>query len=112
MAESRQETTSILVVEDDPAVGDLLRTLLSDVAGWGATVVHDAAQAREVIRQVKIDALVLDIRLPGLSGLELLALLRDDPGWQDPPIILVSADDRQPGIREAIQPGEAVNFIK
>jgi CheY-like chemotaxis protein len=111
MAELHQVTRSILVVEDDPAVGELLRTLLSDVAGWGATVVHDAAQAREVIRQVKIDALVLDVNLPGLSGFELLALLCDDPEWHEPPVILVSAAE-QPGIREALQRGDAVRFIK
>jgi DNA-binding response OmpR family regulator len=59
-------TVSILVVEDDPGVADLLRELLNDVDGWGATVVPDAAAARSTVQQVQIDVLVLDVELPGI----------------------------------------------
>ncbi len=41
-------TLTILVVEDDRAAAELMRDLLNDVPGWGATVVHDAAAAVEV----------------------------------------------------------------
>ena len=100
-------TLSILVVEDDHAVAELMRTLLNQVAGWGATVVHDAAAAREVFRHVRIEVLALDVNLPGISGLELLELLRRDPGWDEPPVILMSAVADQPGIREAVSRGTA-----
>ena len=100
-------TLSILVVEDDHAVAELMRTLLNQVAGWGATVVHDAAAAREVFRHVRIEVLVLDVNLPGISGLELLELLRRDPSWNEPPVILMSALADQPGIREVVGGGMA-----
>ena len=74
-------TLSILVVEDDEAVAELIRTILNDVAGWGTTVVHDASAAREVLRHVRIEVLVVDVNLQGISGLELLVLLRQDPHW-------------------------------
>ena len=41
------ETLSILVVEDVVAVAELVRAVLNEVLGWGATIVHDAAAARE-----------------------------------------------------------------
>ena len=104
-------TLTILVVEDDSAVAELLRALLNDVPGWGATVVHDAAAAREVFRHVSVEVLIVDVNLPGISGLELLALLREDPDWHDPPVILVSADRDQAGIREAVRRGDAARFI-
>jgi DNA-binding response OmpR family regulator len=66
------ETLSILVVEDDVAVAELIRTVLNDVTGWGATIVHNAAAAREVFRHVQIEVLVVDVNLPGISGIELL----------------------------------------
>jgi DNA-binding response OmpR family regulator len=72
------DTITILVVEDDAAVAELLREVLNDVPGWGATVVHDAAAARAVFPYVQIDVIVLDLNLPGISGLELLELLRRD----------------------------------
>ena len=104
-------TLSILVVEDDEAVGELLRTLLNQVPGWGATVVHDAAAAREVLRHVRIEALVVDVNLPGISGLELLDLLRADPQWHEPPVILMSANVTEAEVQEAIRRGVAVKFL-
>jgi DNA-binding response OmpR family regulator len=104
-------TLTILVVEDDSAVAELLRALLNDVPGWGATVVHDAAAAREVFRHVSVEVLIVDVNLPGISGLELLELLRRDPEWREPPVILMSAAPHQPGIAAAVESGAAVTFI-
>ena len=68
MTSPEQSTLSILVVEDDPGVAELLRELLNDVEGWGATVAADASAARATFQQVQIDVLILDIDLPGISG--------------------------------------------
>jgi CheY-like chemotaxis protein len=106
------QTLSILVVEDDEAVAELIRTVLNDVTGWGVTVVHDASAAREVFRHVLIEMLVVDVNLPGISGLELLVLLRQDPDWNEPPIILMSADAGQAGISEALRDGLATTFLR
>ncbi len=104
-------TLTVLVVEDDAAVAELLRAMLNDVSGWGATVVHDAAAARAVFPHNQVDVLILDVNLPGISGLELLALLRDDPEWHDPPVILISANPRQPGVAATLAQGHAVRLI-
>lgn len=105
-------TVSILVVEDDEAVAELIRTVLNDVVGWGATVVHDAAAAREVFRHVRVEVLVLDVNLPGISGIELLPLLRQDPHWDEPPIILMSAAPEQPAVVDAVRHGLVTTFIR
>ncbi len=110
MPSAHEPTLSILVVEDDDAVAELVRTLLNQVPGWGATVVHDAAAAREVFRHVRIEVLVVDVNLPGISGLELLDLLRRDPAWDEPPVILMSANPDQPAIQAALRRG-VVRFI-
>ena len=104
-------TLSILVVEDDEPTAELLRAVLNDVSGWGATVVHDAAAAREVFKHVRIEVLVLDVNLPGITGLELLELLRRDPHWAEPPVILMSAHVENPDVQEAMRRGDAVRFL-
>jgi DNA-binding response OmpR family regulator len=105
------ETLSILVVEDDVAVAELIRTVLNDVTGWGATIVHDAAAAREVFRHVRIEVLVVDVNLPGISGLELLELLRKDPHWDEPPVLLMSGRPDQAGIATAMRDGLVTAFL-
>ena len=102
---------TILVVEDDEALAELLRLLLNRVPGWGATVVRDAAAAREVFHHLQVDLLVLDVNLPGISGLELLPLLRADPHWHDQPVVLMSADPGQPAIQEAVTRGDVAQFL-
>ena len=104
-------TLTVLVVEDDPAVADLLRALLNRMPGWGATVVQHAAAAIEVVKNVRVEALVLDVNLPGISGIELLALLRTSPHWRQPPVILLSADAEQRAVQEALDQGLVFRFL-
>jgi DNA-binding response OmpR family regulator len=111
MERSTGGTLSILVVEDDEGAADLIRSILNDEIGWGATVVHDAAAARAVFQHVRIEVLVLDVNLPGVSGIELLGLLRQDPHWDEPPIILMSADPGQPAVADALREGAVTTFL-
>ena len=112
MEQGSDHTLSILVVEDDVAIAALIRTVLNDEIGWGATVVHSADAARQVLRHVRSEVLVIDVNLPGTSGLELLALLRQDPHWHEAPIILMSANDDQPGIHRAVRDGLVTAFLR
>ena len=111
MIASEHSTLSILVVEDDPGVADLLHELLNDVDGWGATVAPEAAAARSTFQQVLIDVLVLDVNLPGISGLELLELLKQEPGWHDQPVIIMSANVDDPRVREAIRRAQVTEVL-
>lgn len=111
MQRASEQTLSILVVEDDEAVAELIRAILNDVPGWGSTVVHDAAAARAVFQHVRIEVLVVDVNLPGISGLELLSLLQNDSHWNEPPVILMSAHASQPGIAEATRAGLVTSFL-
>ena len=106
-----EQTLSILVVEDDVAVAELIRTVLNDVVGWGATIVHDASAARAVFQHVQIEVLVLDVNLPGNLGLELLDLLRQDAHWNEPPTILMSANPGQADIADAVRNGLVTAFL-
>jgi two-component system, OmpR family, phosphate regulon response regulator PhoB len=83
-------TTSILVVEDEPAIQELLRMNLED-AGFSVRTVADAETAQTHIKHALPDLVLLDWMLPGLSGLAFARSLRSDARTRELPIIMVTA---------------------
>lgn len=79
----------ILVVEDDPDIAELVEHHLSR-AGYDTSVVGTGTEALEQIRR-RPDLVVLDLMLPGLSGLEICRLMRGDPQTASVPIIMLTA---------------------
>jgi two-component system, OmpR family, phosphate regulon response regulator PhoB len=83
-------TPSILVVEDEPAIRELLKVNLED-AGYEVREAEDAEAAKSELNQVLPDLLLLDWMLPGQSGLALARQLRGSPRTRDLPIIMLTA---------------------
>jgi len=67
----------ILLVEDDPAILELLRRQIAS-DGYEALVVSDGEQARQALGAQDPDVMVVDVNLPGLSGMELLRVAREE----------------------------------
>ena len=84
------DTTSVLVVEDEPAIVELVTYSLRE-AGWEIRTADTAAGAWDSISRGKPDLLLLDWMLPDQSGLRLLARLRGDRDFQDIPVIMLTA---------------------
>ena len=79
----------ILLVDDDPALRTLLRTTY-EVADVAVVEAKDAVVARREIRTARPDVIVLDINMPGTTGLELCAELKAAPATRDIPIVLLT----------------------
>ena len=77
----------ILVVEDEPKIASLLRDYLAN-AGYEVTVLDDGAVAASWVREHAPDAVLLDIMLPGQSGLDVCKSIR---GFSSVPILMVTA---------------------
>jgi response regulator RpfG family c-di-GMP phosphodiesterase len=82
----------ILLVDDDPALRTLLKTTF-EVADVAVVEAEDAASARRKIRSARPDVIVLDINMPGTSGLELCAELKASRATRDIPIVLLTGSD-------------------
>jgi two-component system, OmpR family, response regulator MtrA len=80
----------VLVVEDEPAIADVLRLNLR-AAGYGVEVVADGASALDAVRDLRPSAVVLDIGLPVLDGIEVCRRLRARGDWT--PVLFVTARD-------------------
>ena len=79
----------ILLVDDDPALRTLLRTTF-EVADVDVSEADGAAAARRRIRAARPDVIVLDVHMPGTSGLELCEELKADPATSSIPVILLT----------------------
>ncbi len=99
MAAINDETMHLLVVDDDTRIRQLLSSFLSE-HGFRVTAAGDAGAARERMRAMAFDLIILDIMMPGESGLELSRHLRSEKN--DVPILFLSAladaDDRIAGL--------------
>jgi EAL domain-containing protein (putative c-di-GMP-specific phosphodiesterase class I)/CheY-like chemotaxis protein len=92
----------VLVVDDEEAIRFLVAFNLTD-AGIEVVEASSGEQALDLIRQGTFSAVVLDNRMPGMSGVELIRLLRSDRASRTLPVILVTAadqvDDRVAGLQ-------------
>ena len=80
----------ILVVDDEPVLAEMVSMALR-YEGWTITTAGDGAAALAAARQTRPDAVVLDVMLPDISGLEVLGALRElMPGL---PVLLLTAKD-------------------
>jgi DNA-binding NarL/FixJ family response regulator len=81
----------VLIVDDDPQVGRQLRELLTDFEHDVVGLASDGSQALVLIKALRPDVVVTDLRMPGMSGIILTTLVRQLPS--PPAVIVVSAYD-------------------
>jgi DNA-binding response OmpR family regulator len=80
----------VLLVEDEPHIAEAVRFLLMR-EGWQVTVHGNGADAAERVLMLAPDLLILDVMLPGASGLDVLAALRGNPATSGLPVLMLTA---------------------
>ena len=80
----------VLIAEDEPTILETLSFLLGR-AGWSVAAVTDGAAVLDTVRRRRPQVLVLDVMLPGRSGLDILRSLRADPEQADIPVLILTA---------------------
>ena len=95
---------SVLVVDDNPENRDMLSRRLAR-RGYTVAVAEDGQQALTLTEAQHFDLVLLDIMMPGISGLEVLKILRQRYSVADLPVIMATAKDQSTDIVEALQLG-------
>ncbi len=87
--EGYAQPLKVMLVDDDPY---LLQTLIQQLNPFGfkITTLADPQHFWQVLQSVQPDALVLDIKIPGINGFELCQVVRHDPKWKRLPILFLS----------------------
>ena len=79
----------ILVVDDEPSVRSLVKDLLGD-AGYHVLAAPDGPQGLDLLHKLRPDLIVLDIMLPGMSGIDVVREIMQDSTLRDTPILIIS----------------------
>jgi DNA-binding response OmpR family regulator len=80
----------VLIADDDADIRDLVAFKLEQ-AGLDVVAVGDGVAAIEAVRARRPKVVVLDVSMPGMSGLDVCRMLRADPATQNVPVIMLTA---------------------
>ncbi len=92
----------VLIAEDDPVVAQLISEEISERLYIATHVVANGALVPEAVAARRPDLLILDLALPGLSGLDVFDIMRSDPAGQEVPVLFLtgSPDKVEPSMLE------------
>jgi CheY-like chemotaxis protein len=99
------------MVEDHPDIADLYQLKLQ-LEGYRVAVAADGATGLELARALKPDVTLLDVHLPHLDGLQLLAALREDEATRNLLVVIFSEDDNPELVAEAKRLSAAAYLVK
>ncbi|MGH2786809.1 MAG: response regulator [Actinomycetota bacterium] len=102
-------STRVLVIDDEPSIRVLVRMVLEE-DGYTVLEAANGEKGLDVAEQESPHLVLLDIRLPGIDGWEVLRRLRD----REPPpvVVMMSAHSSEPTLRRAEREGSSGYLIK
>ena len=98
-----------LIIDDNRSTADALYQMLT-VLDVNARVAYGASPAMTLLSSFVPALILLDINMPGVDGLEILAYLRREPRLVPVPVIVITSDD-QPETRARVMKGRANAMI-
>jgi two-component system alkaline phosphatase synthesis response regulator PhoP len=94
---------TVLVIDDQWSMQELARLVLQ-AAGYRVLVAGDGATGLSLARTEHPDLLVLDLRMPGMHGLDVLRSLQQDPQTARIPVIVITLDDADRQLVSGLHP--------
>ncbi|MEM7545309.1 MAG: response regulator [Pseudomonadota bacterium] len=102
-------TQRVLIVEDEPHIVESLTFILCR-EGFEVAALTDGEAALTALAEAVPDVLVLDVMLPGMSGFDLLRMVRDQPALADLPVLMLTAKGQRRD-REVAEAAGVSRFI-
>lgn len=101
----------VMVVDDEQDTAEMMAEM-ARLSGYQPILVTGGNSAIQMITKEKPDVVVLDVMMPGVSGLDVLRFMRRDPRLRSIPVILISARDRIEDVQAGMEAGASVYLIK
>jgi DNA-binding response OmpR family regulator len=104
-------TMRILVIDDDTKLTDLLQ-LVFESKGFGVTIANSGVQALESLETELPEAVLLDLMMPGMSGLEVCQRIRSNPRTSNVPVVVLTAKTGTKSKQELLKAGATDYLVK
>ncbi len=104
----------ILVVDDSRIMRNVLKNILKekDIGDEAILEASDGMEALKILKNSKIDLVLLDWNMPKLNGIELVKIVRSEEELKNVPIIMVTSEAARYNVMEAIKAGVTDYIIK
>ncbi len=103
--------TAVLVVDDDPDIRDLVAFKLGQ-AGYEVETAADGASALAAVAASRPDVAVLDVTMPGMSGIDVCRTLRSDPATASVLVVMLTARAQEGDVEEGFGAGADDYVVK
>jgi DNA-binding NtrC family response regulator len=101
---------SILVIDDEPPILTLMERILIEKRSYHVVTTHNALQAPEMLKTRTFDVLITDIRMPGMGGMDILRMIREQKRPEE--VILITAFPELDTTLEAFELGAHDYIVK
>ncbi len=91
-------TKTILIADDSRAMRAMLTSTLEALDDCRIVEASSGFEAMRLLPREKVDLVLTDINMPDINGLELISYMRNNPNYQDIPIIIISTEGSQKDI--------------
>ena len=102
---------TIVIVEDEPDTAEMLAEMMR-LNGYQVRKVYNGRPAMTIIAQEKPDAVLLDVMMPDISGLEVLNFMKHEPSLTHIPVVIVSAKCQPADIDSGYEAGAMAYLTK
>ena len=105
------EKSGIIVADDDAMIRDVVRANLAAI-GQDVFLAYNGQEAVTIASRMQASLVILDIKMPKLSGFDACAQIRQLPGYEATPIVMLTFDDRDRTRKLATRSGATMFLVK
>lgn len=102
----------ILVAEDEADIRELVAFSLENIAGFEVVQARNGAEAVDVAQAEVPDLILMDVRMPKMTGVDACAKLKEIPETEDIPIVFLSAMGQEQEIQLGMEVGAVAYILK
>lgn len=109
---AKERNTAILIVDSTKVVRDILKGTLKQLGFKDMDEAENGKRALQMLREEDFDLVIADLRMPDMTGLDLLKEIKGDPALKHIPVVILTSEAKKEYILESIRSGASDYILK